>query len=69
VEELRWCGPAEAFATLAEHFGEPRLLERGLKARERAKSLGRWVTQQREPCRRPRRSRPPGLRACRQSAG
>ena len=33
VEELRWRGPTNGFAACAERFGEPRLLERGLKAR------------------------------------
>jgi 5'-3' exonuclease len=32
VDELRWRGPTEAFAACAEHFAEPRLLARSLKA-------------------------------------
>jgi 5'-3' exonuclease len=33
VEELRWQGPTPAFGACAEHLGEPRLLERSLRAR------------------------------------
>jgi 5'-3' exonuclease len=33
VEELRWQGPTAAFATYAARLGDPRLLERCLKAR------------------------------------
>ena len=32
VDELRWRGPAPAFTTYAERLGDPRLLERSLKA-------------------------------------
>jgi len=32
ADELRWCGPASAFASWAERVGAPRLLERALKA-------------------------------------
>jgi 5'-3' exonuclease len=32
VDELRWRGPAPAFASCVERFGEPRLLERCLRA-------------------------------------
>jgi 5'-3' exonuclease len=32
VEELRWRGPTEAFAACAERLGDPRLLERSLRA-------------------------------------
>jgi 5'-3' exonuclease len=32
VEELRWRGPTAAFTAYAERMGEPRLLERSLKA-------------------------------------
>jgi 5'-3' exonuclease len=33
VDELEWRGPAGGFAACAERMGDPRLLERGLKAR------------------------------------
>jgi 5'-3' exonuclease len=33
VDELRWCGPTKAFSACAEHLGEPRLVERSLRAR------------------------------------
>jgi 5'-3' exonuclease len=32
VDELRWCGPTDAFASWTERMGAPRLLERCLKA-------------------------------------
>ena len=33
VDELRWQGPTEAFAAMAERLGDDRLLERSLAAR------------------------------------
>ena len=46
VDELRWCGPTDAFASWTERMGAPRLLERCLEAQRR---LERDRTASKEP--------------------
>jgi 5'-3' exonuclease len=47
LEALRWQGPAEAFATLMERFGQPQVAERASRVRPGQPSNGRlsWVRQ------------------------
>jgi 5'-3' exonuclease len=40
VEELRWRGPTEAFASWTERLGDDRLLARSLQAASRAQTSG-----------------------------
>src|SRR5256712_10891972 len=41
VDELRWRGPTDAFAACSEQLGDPRLLERCLKASETVERITR----------------------------
>jgi hypothetical protein len=43
VDQLRWRGPTPGFAAYVERVGEPRLLERCLKARAAQETRSRFA--------------------------